>query len=61
MSRVDICLERETANDEFAVIVKIYEASGKPVQEGQHIFDVENSKATQELFSHLRPAFLCTR
>jgi pyruvate/2-oxoglutarate dehydrogenase complex dihydrolipoamide acyltransferase (E2) component len=51
MSRVDICLERETANDEFAVIVKIYEASGKPVQEGQHIFDVENSKATQELFS----------
>lgn len=51
MRRVDVCLERETANDEFAVVVKIYEASNKAVTKDQHIFDIENSKATQEVIA----------
>ena len=51
MSRVDVCLQRETANDKFAVVVKIYEDPFIVVQEGQHIFDIENSKATQEIIA----------
>src|ERR1700720_3184670 len=51
VSRVDVCLQRETANDEFGVVVKIYEDPFIVVQEGQHIFDIENSKATQEVIA----------
>ena len=49
MSDTDIVLERDTANDEFASIVKIYVQSGMAVQKDDLIFDIENSKATQEL------------
>ena len=49
MGVAEIFLERETSNDESAIVVKIYVASGEIVREGQAVFDVENSKATQEV------------
>ena len=49
MSVVDVLLERETANDEAAVIVNVLVASGAPVEEDQLLFEIENSKAVQEL------------
>jgi pyruvate/2-oxoglutarate dehydrogenase complex dihydrolipoamide acyltransferase (E2) component len=49
MSGSAIVLERETANDESASLVKIYFDSGVTVVEGDLVFDIENSKATQEL------------
>ncbi|WP_158809377.1 2-oxo acid dehydrogenase subunit E2 [Beijerinckia sp. L45] len=49
MSGTDIVLERETANDESALIVAIHILSGSAVEADALIFDIENSKATQEL------------
>nr|WP_321986766.1 2-oxo acid dehydrogenase subunit E2 [uncultured Lichenicoccus sp.] len=49
MSDTDILLERETANDETALVVAIRVASGQAVEEGELLFDIENSKATQEV------------
>jgi pyruvate/2-oxoglutarate dehydrogenase complex dihydrolipoamide acyltransferase (E2) component len=46
---LDIVLERETANDETATVVAVYYSSGAPVKKGAVIFDIENSKATQEV------------
>ena len=45
----DIFLEQETANDEDGVVVAIHVASGQPVKSGDHLFDVEHSKATMEI------------
>jgi pyruvate/2-oxoglutarate dehydrogenase complex dihydrolipoamide acyltransferase (E2) component len=49
MSGTPIILERETANDESATLVKIYVESDASVAADDLIFDIENSKATQEL------------
>lgn len=44
-----ICLERDTANDESATIVAVHVLTGSEVGEDELIFEIENSKATQEL------------
>lgn len=49
MSDTEVLLERETANDEEAQVVAIHVQSGTAVQPGDVIFDIENSKATQEV------------
>jgi 2-oxoglutarate dehydrogenase E2 component (dihydrolipoamide succinyltransferase) len=49
MSPIDVVLERETANDESAIVVMIHVAAGTEVRKGEPIFDIENSKATQEV------------
>jgi 2-oxoglutarate dehydrogenase E2 component (dihydrolipoamide succinyltransferase) len=49
MSALEIMLERDTANDESAVIVAIFVASGSEVAEDELIAEFENSKSTQEL------------
>ncbi len=45
----DIMLERETANDESATVVAVHAASGAWVEKDEVLFDIENSKATQEV------------
>ena len=45
----DVLIERETANDDEATIVAIHAASGAVVKPGQHLVDVETSKAVQEI------------
>lgn len=49
MKGAEIVLERETANDETALVVAIHTLSGALVEEDALLFDIENSKATQEL------------
>jgi pyruvate/2-oxoglutarate dehydrogenase complex dihydrolipoamide acyltransferase (E2) component len=49
MTTVEIMLERDTANDESALVVAILAASGTEVAEEDLLFEIENSKATQEL------------
>ena len=49
MSATEILLERETANDESALIVAVFVASGSPVEIDTLLFETENSKATQEV------------
>ena len=48
---IDICLERDSANDDHATVVAIHYPSGATVEKGAHVFDIENSKATQEVFA----------
>jgi pyruvate/2-oxoglutarate dehydrogenase complex dihydrolipoamide acyltransferase (E2) component len=49
MRSTDIILERETANDEFALVVRVLAEPGKSVDKDELIFEIENSKAVQEL------------
>jgi pyruvate/2-oxoglutarate dehydrogenase complex dihydrolipoamide acyltransferase (E2) component len=49
MSATELMLERDTANDESALIVAIFAASGTEVADDELIAEFENSKATQEL------------
>lgn len=49
MSATEITLERNTANDESAVIVAIFVPSGTEVADDELIAEFENSKTTQEL------------
>jgi 2-oxoglutarate dehydrogenase E2 component (dihydrolipoamide succinyltransferase) len=49
MSAVDVVLARETANDEVGTVVAIHAPSGTQVVQGQLLFEIENSKVTQEL------------
>jgi len=49
MSAVDVVLARETANDEDGTLVAIHAVSGAQVVAGQLLFEIENSKVTQEL------------
>ena len=49
MTPTEIVLERETANDETATVVAVHVRSGEMVLEGDVLFDIENSKATQEV------------
>jgi pyruvate/2-oxoglutarate dehydrogenase complex dihydrolipoamide acyltransferase (E2) component len=49
MSVLDITLERETANDETATVVAVFIRSGTLVEKDEVLFDIENSKATQEV------------
>ncbi len=49
MTPVDVVLERETANDEQAVVVAIHVHSGQAVAAEQAMFEIENSKATQDV------------
>jgi pyruvate/2-oxoglutarate dehydrogenase complex dihydrolipoamide acyltransferase (E2) component len=51
LSGTDILLERETANDESAIVVAVHVASGQTVNKDELLFDIENSKATQEVLS----------
>jgi pyruvate/2-oxoglutarate dehydrogenase complex dihydrolipoamide acyltransferase (E2) component len=47
----DIIIERETANDESGIVVAIHVASGQAVKQDVPLFDIENSKAVQEIWS----------
>jgi pyruvate/2-oxoglutarate dehydrogenase complex dihydrolipoamide acyltransferase (E2) component len=49
VSATDVVLARETANDEVGTVVAIHAASGTQVEQGQLLFEIENSKVTQEL------------
>lgn len=49
MTGAAIVLDRETANDESGTVVAVHVPSGATVAEDELIFDIENSKATQEL------------
>jgi pyruvate/2-oxoglutarate dehydrogenase complex dihydrolipoamide acyltransferase (E2) component len=49
MTAMDVLLERETANDETATVVAVFVASGTKVEKDEPLFDIENSKATQEV------------
>lgn len=49
MPEIDIVLERDTANDESAMIIAVRVPSGTAVAEDDLLFEFENSKATQEL------------
>lgn len=44
-------LEKNSANDESATVVELYVRSGSSVREGDHILDIETSKAVQEIVS----------
>jgi pyruvate/2-oxoglutarate dehydrogenase complex dihydrolipoamide acyltransferase (E2) component len=48
---INIVIERETANDESGIVVAIYVRSGEPVEQDRPLFDIENSKAVQEIWS----------
>jgi 2-oxoglutarate dehydrogenase E2 component (dihydrolipoamide succinyltransferase) len=51
MSAVEIMLERDTANDESAIVVAIHVPTGTPVENETLLFEIENSKAVQEVWS----------
>src|SRR3546814_20978 len=44
-------LEKESANDQAATIVKLCAVSGSMIREGDHVLDIETSKAVQEVHS----------
>lgn len=46
---MEIILERETANDESGLIVAVYVSSGQRVEKDDLLFEIENSKANQEV------------
>ena len=46
---VEVIVERESANDTDGTVVEIFFATGMAVTEGERIFDVETSKAVQEI------------
>ena len=48
MNTFDIMLERDTANDESAVVAVVFVQSGTTVVKDEPIFEIENSKATEE-------------
>ena len=48
MNALEIVLERDTANDEFATVAVVLVPSGSAVLKDQPIFEIENSKATEE-------------
>jgi len=47
----NIVIERETANDESGIVVAIHVRSGEAVGQDIPLFDIENSKAVQEIWS----------
>jgi pyruvate/2-oxoglutarate dehydrogenase complex dihydrolipoamide acyltransferase (E2) component len=48
---VDIIVERESANDVDATVVEIFFTSGTAVKQGDRVFDIETSKAVQEIYA----------
>ncbi len=52
MNTLEVILERDTANDEFAMIAAIFVESGASVVKDEPLFEIENSKATEE---HVSP------
>jgi pyruvate/2-oxoglutarate dehydrogenase complex dihydrolipoamide acyltransferase (E2) component len=46
---VEIIVERESANDVDATVVEVFFTSGAAVKQGDRIFDIETSKAVQEI------------
>ena len=51
MSVFEMMLERDTANDQSALISAVFVPSGTPVIKDEPLFEVENSKATEEYVS----------
>lgn len=49
MAEAEIYLDRDSANDESGSVIKVHCASGSLVVQGQLLFEIENSKATQEI------------
>jgi len=49
VTRTGVVLERESANDDEAVVVAVHVPSGSRVSQDEPLFDVESSKATQEV------------
>ncbi len=52
MNTLDMMLERDTANDESAVVTMVFVESGTSVVKDEPLFEIENSKATEE---HVSP------
>src|ERR1700722_18694656 len=48
-SMLELIVERESANDIEGTVVAVLAESGTVVTKDQHLFDVETSKATQEV------------
>src|SRR5436305_1901649 len=48
---VDVVVERESANDADGTVVEIFVASGLAVTAGERLFDIETSKAVQEIYA----------
>ncbi|HVH82175.1 MAG TPA: biotin/lipoyl-containing protein, partial [Stellaceae bacterium] len=48
---VDVVVEKESANDADGTVVEVFFASGTSVTAGQRIFDIETSKAVQEIYA----------
>ena len=48
---IDVVVERESANDADGTVVEIYLQPGSPVKKGERIFDIETSKAVQEIYA----------
>jgi pyruvate/2-oxoglutarate dehydrogenase complex dihydrolipoamide acyltransferase (E2) component len=48
MNTYDVMIDRNTANDESAVVSMVYVTSGTHVMKDEPIFEIENSKATEE-------------
>lgn len=51
MSTFEVVLERDTANDESATVAMVLVPSGTSVVQDEPIFEIENSKATEEYVS----------
>jgi pyruvate/2-oxoglutarate dehydrogenase complex dihydrolipoamide acyltransferase (E2) component len=51
MTAANVVLERDSPNDEEGIVSAVIVPSGALVRRGEHIFDVENSKAVQEIYS----------
>ncbi len=48
---IEVVVERESANDADGTVVEIYLQPGSPVKKGERIFDIETSKAVQEIYA----------
>ena len=48
---IDIVLEQDNANDVSAIVVRVKRRSGEHVLRDEHLFDIETSKAVQEVVS----------
>lgn len=51
MNGIEIVVERETANDETAMVAAVFVESGKAVAKDELVFEIESSKATEEYYA----------
>ena len=51
VNELEIVLERDTANDESALVAAVFVQSGTAVEKDELVFEIENSKATEEYYA----------